>query len=67
MQPPIQWVPGGSSLRLKNDWGLKVGIHHVVLRLMDQAIPPLPQYVFMSWCLHTETTLPFLSSLNILS
>jgi hypothetical protein len=36
-QPPIQWVPGALSLGVK--------------RPGREAIPPLPQYVFMAWCL----------------
>jgi hypothetical protein len=36
-QPPIQWIPGPLSLGVK--------------RLGRGAVPPLPQYVFMAWCL----------------
>jgi hypothetical protein len=51
-QPPIQWVPGALTLGVKRP-GVKLTIHlHLVPRSrMRGAIPPLPQYVFMAWCL----------------
>jgi hypothetical protein len=48
----IQWVPGASSLGIKRPG-----------READHS-PPLPQYVFMAWCLgkHGDNfTLPFAS------
>jgi hypothetical protein len=40
--------------------GVKLTTHlHPVSRLrMSGAIPPLPQYFFMAWCLGTRSTLP---------
>jgi hypothetical protein len=48
-QPPIQWVPGA----LPCGRGVKLPTHlHLVPRSrMRGAIPPLPQYAFMVWCL----------------
>jgi hypothetical protein len=51
-QPPIQWVPGALSLGVK--WpGREATTHlHLVPRSrMRGAIPPLPHYVFVAWCL----------------
>jgi len=45
-QPPIQWVPGALSM------GVKLTTH---LR-MREAIPPLPQHVFMAWYLVRHRT-----------
>jgi hypothetical protein len=51
-QPPIQWVPGALSLGYSGR-GMKLTTHiHLVPRSrMRGAIPPLPQYAFMAWCL----------------
>jgi len=60
-QPRIQWVPGALPLGVKPP-GVNLTSHlHLVPRSrMRGAILPLPQYVFMAWCLvkSTGTTLP---------
>jgi hypothetical protein len=53
-QPPIQWVPGDLSLGVK--------------RPGREAIPPLPQYAFMAWCLvkhRGNFTFFYLTTINI--
>jgi hypothetical protein len=50
-QPPILWVPGALSLRIKRS-GREVDQSppsSTEVR-MSGAIPPLPQYAFMAWC-----------------
>jgi hypothetical protein len=51
-QSPIQWVPEALSLGV-NRRGVELTTHlHLVPRSRIRgAIPPLPQYVFMAWCL----------------
>jgi hypothetical protein len=50
-QPLIQWIPGAFSLGVKQ-LGMKLTTYlHLVLKSVCGAIPPLPQYVFMVWCL----------------
>jgi hypothetical protein len=51
-KPPIQWVRGFFP-RGQSDQGVKLTTHiHLVLEWrMRGAIPPLPQYIFMEWCL----------------
>jgi hypothetical protein len=51
-QPATLWVPGAFSLGLKRT-SMKLTTHlHLAQRLrMCEAIPPLPQYSFMAWCL----------------
>jgi hypothetical protein len=44
---PIQWVLGIVSLGVK----LTTHLHLVPRSRMRGVIPPLPQYVFMAWCL----------------
>jgi hypothetical protein len=57
-QLPIQWVPGALFLGVK---GAGRESHHPPPSRaevkMTGAIPPLPQYVFMAWCLvkHRDT------------
>jgi hypothetical protein len=41
IQPHIQWVTGALSLGIKQPG--------------REAIPPLPQYAFMAWCLVKKT------------
>jgi hypothetical protein len=55
IQPPIQSVLGVFP-RGQSDRGVKLTTHlHLVSRLkMRGAILPLPQYVFMAWCLVKE-------------
>jgi hypothetical protein len=50
-QPPIQWVPEALSLWVK--WTECEADHSPPssAKRMHGAIPPLPQYVFMAWCL----------------
>jgi hypothetical protein len=49
-QPPIQWVPEAVSLGVKR-LGREADHSHLVPRpRMRGAIPPLPQYVLMAWC-----------------
>jgi hypothetical protein len=60
-QPPIQWVPGALSLEVKRPGREADHSPHLVLRSrMRGAIPPLPHYVFMAWCLvkHRDFTAP---------
>jgi hypothetical protein len=52
-QPPIQWVPGTLSLGVKRP-GREVDhlpLSGAEVKIMRGALPPLPQYVFMTWCL----------------
>jgi hypothetical protein len=50
-QPPIQWVSGALSFGVKRP-GREADHSHLVPRsIMRGAILPLPQYVFMAWCL----------------
>jgi hypothetical protein len=51
-QPSVQWVPVALSLGVKRR-GVKLTTHvHVVPRSrMRGAIPSLPQYAFIAWCL----------------
>jgi hypothetical protein len=54
---------GGGSLSVGN-----APVTHLHLTLssgMWGTTPPLPQHVFMAWCLGTETTLPFSYMLEI--
>jgi hypothetical protein len=46
-QPPARWVPASPSLGIK----LTTYNHLVPRARMRVGIPPLPQYVFISWCL----------------
>jgi hypothetical protein len=48
----VQWVPGALSLGVKRP-GVKLTtqLHLVPRSRMSGAIPPLPVYVFMAWCL----------------
>jgi hypothetical protein len=51
-QPPIQWVPGALSLGVKRP-GREADqspVSSAEVR-MRGAIPPLPEYVLMAWCL----------------
>jgi hypothetical protein len=63
-QPPIPWVPMSLSLGVK-----LTTLLHVVPRLrIHEAIPPLPQYVFMAWHLfkHGDNLpLPYLNFILI--
>jgi hypothetical protein len=47
-QPPIQWVPGALSPGVKHLWTTHLCL---VPRLLHGAVPMLPQYSFMAWCL----------------
>jgi hypothetical protein len=49
-QPPIQWVPVAPSLGVKRP-GHETDHSPPSSTRMRGAIPPLPQYVFMVWCL----------------
>jgi hypothetical protein len=50
-QPPIHWVPGALSLRVKRqEVKLTTHLHPGPSSRMLGAIPPLPQYAFMAWC-----------------
>jgi len=52
-QPPIQWVRGGALSWGQSGRGVQLTTHlHLEPRSrMSGAIPPLPQYVFIEWCL----------------
>jgi hypothetical protein len=52
LQPPTQCVTGALSVG-ESGWGVKLTTHlHLVPKSrMSGAIPPLPQLVFMMWCL----------------
>jgi hypothetical protein len=50
-QPPIQYVPGALSLEVKRPGHeARHSIYYRCQRMIG-AIPPLPQYTFMAWCL----------------
>jgi len=50
-QPPTHWVPGVFSWGLSSH-GLKLPTYlHLVRKLSRSSISPLPQYIFMTWCL----------------
>jgi hypothetical protein len=53
-QPPIQWVPGALSLGVKwpgREADLSTPSSPEVKECVELAIPPLPQYAFVAWCL----------------
>jgi hypothetical protein len=51
-QPPIQWLSGVLYPEVKRSGRETDYSPPSVLRLrMREVIPPLPQYVFMAWCL----------------
>jgi hypothetical protein len=50
-QPPIQWVLGAVSPRLKWPGRVTDNLPPSSAKVKNVgAIPPLPQYVFMTWC-----------------
>jgi len=51
-QPPIKWLPGALFMVVKQ-LGHEADSYLYLCQgqRMSGAIPPLPQYVFMMWCL----------------
>jgi hypothetical protein len=49
-QPPIQWVPGALSLRVKQPGREATHFHVMPRSKMRRDTLPLPQYAFMTWC-----------------
>jgi hypothetical protein len=51
LPPPVQWVSGALSSRVKRPGSEADRSLHLVPRLrMRGPIPPLPECVFMAWC-----------------
>jgi hypothetical protein len=53
-RPPIQWVLGVLTPGVKrSERDLTTHLHLVLKSRMCGTVTPLPQYVFMAWCLVT--------------